>query len=228
MIVHVPTRTPCRKRWMRNQRLGRIGELEDTLKQRDARIKELKAEVDEQRLLVEEMRQQVIDGNELIDSWIEGFGMVLNDDGKYEWEQPLIEEAEKIVDEYNELLSKWNKFVPRYNAVIAPRGHGRPLAASEAQEREVLKLHRQRYSLREIVEETGLGIRTVRTVIGKADGTDRTSIKEDKLRRLVLNRDKQATWRARKRVRDGLPKRINVVLKKGGELVKKAGVSRVR
>jgi hypothetical protein len=68
----------------------------------------------------------------------------------------------------------------------------------------------------------------VRTIIGKVDGTDRTSVKRDKLRRRELNRARQATWRARKRIRDGLPKRINDVLKNGEELVKQAGVSRAR
>jgi FG-GAP repeat len=62
----------------------------------------------------------------------------------------------------------------------------------------------------------------------KADGTDRTQRKREKLRRLELNRARMATWRARKRVRDGLPKRINEALQEGEELVKRAGVSRAR
>jgi hypothetical protein len=112
--------------------------------------------------------------------------------------------------------------------VIAPRDIGRPLAASDTQRHEVLTLHKQRKSRRWIAEATGLGLRTVRTIIGKADGTDRTSVKRGKLRRRELNKARQATWRARKRVRDGLPKRINDVLKSGEELLKQVGVSRAR
>ena len=36
----------------------------------------------------------------------------------------------------------WNRFVPDYNAIVAPRNVGRPLAASEAQVATVLKLHK--------------------------------------------------------------------------------------
>jgi hypothetical protein len=67
-----------------------------------------------------------------------------------------------------------------------------------------------------------------RTIIGKIDGTDRTSVKRGKMRKLELNRAKQASWRTRKRARDGLPKRIAAVKAKGVELLKLAGVSRAR
>jgi hypothetical protein len=47
---------------------------------------------------------------------------------------------------------------------------GRPLAASAAQCAEVLKLHKAGRSLRGIVEDTNLGLNTVRTIVGKAHG----------------------------------------------------------
>src|SRR5258708_39442542 len=52
---------------------------------------------------------------------------------------------------------------------------GRPLAASEAQQDQILKLHKARKSSRWIAEELGLSRRTVTTVITKSEGTDRTT-----------------------------------------------------
>jgi hypothetical protein len=62
---------------------------------------------------------------------------------------------------------------PDYNADVLKRNAGRPLAASEAQVEEVLKLR----SLRGIAEDTSLGLPIVRTIIDKGDSRDRTSIK---------------------------------------------------
>ena len=62
----------------------------------------------------------------------------------------------------------------------------------------------------------------MRTIIGKADGTDRTTRRTNELRRLELNRAAMAAYRARKRTRDALPKRINELLKAGPELVRRA------
>jgi hypothetical protein len=59
-------------------------------------------------------------------------------------------------------------------------------------------------SLREIVCETSLGLQTVRTIIGKADGSDRTNRQRNELRKLELNRARINAWRARKRTRDAL------------------------
>jgi len=69
--------------------------------------------------------------------------------------------------------------------------------------------------------ELTLSLSTVRTIVGKADGTDRTS-KRQEMRRLELNRHDVAAYRARRRTRDGLGKRITAVLKEGRELLKAA------
>jgi DNA-binding NarL/FixJ family response regulator len=79
------------------------------------------------------------------------------------------------------LLKRHAKFVDLFNAKVAPLA--RPLAASEVQQSKVLALHQDGKSLRWIAEATGLGLRTVRTITGKADGTDRTTAKREKLRR---------------------------------------------
>jgi hypothetical protein len=199
----------------------RIGELEDKVKQRERTILELRLEAEKARVLISELRAHVQDANDLIDSWIEAFDMELGDDGLWgfgRWNANY----DALHEAYKSLLQKWNTFVPQYNAVVRARTNGRPLAASEAQQREVLALRKARTSLRAIVRITGLGIRTVRTVIGKADGTDRTTKRTNELRRLELNRAAMASYRARKRSRDALPKRVNALLKSGRALVKRA------
>ncbi len=197
----------------------RIGQLEDELKQRDRRIDELKREVDKLEAKNEEMREHVQTSNEMTEQWIEAFEMVLGDDGKWSW-NGFVTAYENMFEEWVALKAKWNKFVPKYNAVIAPRGIGRPLAASGAQQRQVMALHKNGKSLRSIVKATNLGLSTVRTIIGKANGTDRSTKRTNELRRLELNRGNMAAYRARKRTRDALPKKISEFLERGRELVK--------
>jgi hypothetical protein len=200
----------------------RIGVLEDELKQRDGRIRDMKKEIDEASILISELRDHVHDADDLLDSWIEAFEMELGDDGMWRWER-WIDDAHTLREKYVALVRQWNKVVPRYNAVIAPNGLGRPLQASEAQQREVRKLRKSGKSLRAIATATGLGLRTVRTIVGKVEGTDRTTSRTNELRRLELNRARMAAYRARKRTRDALPKRINEFLKRGKALMKRAG-----
>jgi hypothetical protein len=201
------------------KRPGRIAALEDELKQRDARIRELRAELNKAEALVSKEREHVEDADILINSWIEAFEMTPDDDGKWSF-NPFIERHNELVDKHNALVREWNRFVPDYNALVRRRNVGRPLAASEAQVAEVLKLHKAGGSLRGIAEDTSLGFATVRTIVAQKDGTDRTTVKH--LERIHPDRAAAARWRARKRTRDGLPKRINETLAKGRELVKEA------
>jgi DNA-binding NarL/FixJ family response regulator len=53
---------------------------------------------------------------------------------------------------------------------VAPKGIGRPLAASEAQQRQVLVMRKEGKSLRTIAAKTSLSPRTVRTIVGKVEG----------------------------------------------------------
>jgi hypothetical protein len=99
--------------------------------------------------------------------------------------------------------------VPRWNAVVAPRKKravGRPLAASDAQCRKV---------------EMNLGMQTVRTIIGRKDYSDRTTLKHlDKIGHKPI-RDKLG--RGDKRTRDQLlSKGIAETLAAGAELIKEA------
>jgi hypothetical protein len=91
--------------------------------------------------------------------------------------------------------------------MLKPRNIGRPLAASEAQVAKVLSLREQRYSLRAIVDETNLGLATVRTIVGRKDGTDRTSIKH--LSKIDPERARIKVWQAKERTRQAMPKRLH-------------------
>ena len=156
---------------------NRIAELEDELKRRNARIRELRADLDKADTLASEMR------NAHIESWIEGFEMTLNANNEWERNRSFIERDEWF-KKYQELVRKWNRsFIERdewfekYQALVRPRNVGRPLAASEVQVAEVLRLHKAGGSLRGIADDTSLGLATVRTIVGQKNGTGRTTVK---------------------------------------------------
>jgi hypothetical protein len=203
------------------ERERRIGEVEDRLKDRERTILELRQEAEKAQVLIAELREHVQDAQDVLQSWREAFDMELDDDGLWgfaRWNANY----DAVHEAHVALLRRWNALVPKYNAAIMARTFGRPLAARDAQQRQVLALRKAGASLRKIFNTTGLGIRTVRTIIGKADGTDRTTRKTNELRRLELNRAAMATYRAQKRTRDALPKRINALLENGPALVKRA------
>jgi DNA repair exonuclease SbcCD ATPase subunit len=227
----------------RNRRaeLHRIGALEDELKQRDARIRELRADLNKAEALISEEREHVEDADALIDAWIEAFDMMQGDDG---WSfKDWVDDCILFKDKYLELLKEWNRFVPDYNAAVRPKPVGRPLAADEAQQRQVLKLHKRGMSLRKIAAEVQVPLNTVRTIIAKANGADRVTKKrwqklhpgerweersyvpignEKLLKRIEVDRKAETAWRARKRTINSLPKRISETLTRGHELVRAA------
>ena len=202
-----------------------IEELEADLQRRDDQIKELRKERNQARELVDEMREQIEDGNALIDSWIEVFRLEQDDDGVWRFDSrqsELWDAYAGLLERHNKLVRQWNKFVGDYNNTVAPRNSGRPLQASDAQVKEVRKLRKAGLSLRLIAGQTALGLRTVRTIVEKDQGTDRTSKRTNLLRKHEFGRLKAADYRARKKARDQLPRRINETLKRGEELVKAA------
>ena len=202
---------------------ARVEGLEVDLRHRDEQIKELRDERSRAIDLVDEMREHIEDANELIESWKEAFDMELADDGMWHFHSDKVADAyTSLLDEHKKLLREWNKFVGDYNSTVAPRGLGRPLEASEAQVKNVRRLRKAGKSLRAISTETGLGLRTVRTIVGKDSGTDRTSKRTNLLRKRVFDKLRAAEYRSRKRVRDQLPKRITETLKRGEELLKAA------
>jgi hypothetical protein len=94
-----------------------------------------------------------------------------------------------ILDKHQKLVKDWNRFVWQYNRVVAPRPSGRPLAASDAQIADVVKRRKAGASLRAIVANTGLGLRTVRSILAGAQGTA-------ELRKREFDRHRAADYRA--------------------------------
>ena len=202
---------------------AQVEELEADLRHRDDQIKELRQEHSQAVDLVDEMREHVEGANELVESWIEAFGMELDESGMYDFGRDLlVDQHSKLIEKHNKLLREWNKFVGEYNSTVAPRDLGRPLQASEAQIKEVRKQRKRGASLRAIAAQTGLSPSTVRTIIGKDAGTDRTGKRANLLRKREINRLRAAEYRAQKRTREQLPKRITETQKRGEELVKAA------
>jgi hypothetical protein len=74
--------------------------------------------------------------------------------------------------------------------------------------------------LREIEDETGLGLRTIRTIIDKKDGVDRSTM--ERLERIAPDRAAAARERMRARMRAGLLKSVPALIEKGHELRKAA------
>jgi hypothetical protein len=90
----------------------------------------------------------------------------------------------------------------------------------------VLKLHPQRKLLRSIADETSLSLRTVRTIIGRAHFSDRTSVKR---RKIATDQHERAHWKSQKRTGDALPKQVETVIETGKALVQEAkGLGRGR
>lgn len=190
-----------------------IAELEDELREKDRRITELREELDEQRDLVRRMEEHAEDYVSTIESWKETFRMTTAKGGGWTWE-PFWDEYAELIDEHNKLIRKWNRYLP----LIRQQPPGRPLAASDDEVEFVLRLRKAGRSLRAIMEETGLSFQTVRTIVGKAAMTDRTTAR---WRRIAI-RQEQARWSRQKRDGDALPRRAQKVVEEGRALIKEA------
>ena len=192
------------------------------LSRRDERIKELLADTDERDELLQQYRDHAEAQKEMMARWTETFDMYEREPGL--WVFPAQTEAwdryAELVGKHNALVEEFNKLVGKWNARVAPRDPGRPLGASDAQQDEVRKLHKEGRSRRFIAERTGLGERTVRTIIEQKHGKDRTSIKRKFERKQVLDKLRAAAYRAKIKARDEyLPKRIREQERRTDELI---------
>src|SRR6267143_2194893 len=195
----------------------KIADLERELQFRDRRINDLKNEIDGLRQAVREMEDWVTERDAYLEQFITTFGLELDNDGHYR-NGNFIRNHQQLFNEHNDLISRYNKLVRRFNANIASvQPVGRPIAASEAQQDRVLKLHKAGRSSRWIAEETGLSRRTVTTVIEKSDGTGRTTSK----RRVRLGLEpKRNDWR--QAAITNLPRRATGLRKEAKKLLKEA------
>jgi hypothetical protein len=171
------------------------------------------------------MREHVDDANQVIEQWIEVFEMQQDERGDWLFDpaqSKLWEDHIALFKQHQELIRRWNKFVGEYNVRVSPRERGRPLAASEAQQANVLKRRKAGESLRTIAAATSLSFRTARTIVEKAEGRDRTSKRTNEIRRKEFDRRRASAFRARKKSRDRLPQQINEQLKTGAALMRTA------
>jgi hypothetical protein len=134
--------------------------------------------------------------------------------------KPTIAELQDELKARDRCIDELRRKIARLVDLAKRRPVGRPIAASEAQQDEVLRLRKQGRSLRAIAEETGLGLRTVVTITGKGEETDRTTMKL--LQRIVPDRAAALRDKARTRAIKGLPKAINATRKAGRNLIKEA------
>jgi hypothetical protein len=191
--------------------------VDERIKERDRRIAELRDEVDELRDLVQRLREHAEDYDNVIEQWKEAFQMTETDGGGWTWE-PFWQEHWATINDYNAIVRDWNKYLHLINGRTQPVG--RPLAASEAQVARVLKLHKAGKSLRGIVDETSLGLNTVRTIVGKANGTDRTT--KHHRARIEIDRAQIASQKRQRRTGAALPRQAQRVVEEGQALIKEA------
>ena len=204
---------------------NRIYELEDKLRLRDEQIKHMRETETRHHELMTEMREWLEDQNALIESWIDVFGMEQGESGAWQFDASQSKLWTDHLDLHNEhmaLVRQWNKFVGQFNATVMQRDVGRPLAASEAQCEQVRKMRKAGASLRAIVSETSLSIRTVRTILDKDAGNDPASKRTKVLRRKELNRQRAAAFRTRKARRDAIPKSVTELRARAADLIKAA------
>jgi hypothetical protein len=190
---------------------ARIRELEDALNEAERKLAEMKTERDEANALAERANEVVIDANTLIEKWQHAFEMELDANGL--WITPLSAVHDRYLDAVetcSALIKRWNRFVPKYNAAILQRPVGRPLDASDAQQKQALKHRRAGMSLRAIGDEMSLSLRTVRTIIDRGAHVDRATIK--RLERIDPMNAAVRAAKARKRSRDALPKNMEAVI----------------
>jgi hypothetical protein len=194
-----------------------VANLERELRLRDERIQELKDEIDESRELVREMEEHTQEHAEYLETFISAFGLTLNAEGKWE-NGDFIAGYRALVDQYENLRGRYNKLVGDFSRyAVPPQPVGRPIAASEAQQAQIIKHHKTGRSTRWIAEELTLSRRTVTTIVDKLDGTDRTTTK--RRQRLGLE-PKRKDWRPA--AMDRLAKRATEHFEKGRELTKAA------
>jgi uncharacterized coiled-coil protein SlyX len=199
----------------------RIGELEDTLKQRDRQIADLRRDLDEQSRLIGRLREKLQERRELTERWIDAFDLEPDDKGGWKIPNGWRKYGE-LWQTYESLQKKWNAIVPEFNAVVAPRrrNFGRPLLASPAQQDDVRARRKRGESLRAIAEDTALGLQTVRTILDKADGTDRATMA--RLQRLAPDKFLQARMRRGIRAREVITKQIAEFQATSAALIKQA------
>ena len=71
-----------------------------------------------------------------------------------------------------------------------------------------------------IADETGLGLNTVRTIVGKINGSDRAT--KSHWQRIEPDRAQMTRWKRQRRTGDALPGQAQRAVEKGRALLKEA------
>jgi hypothetical protein len=198
----------------------RAGALEDALRAAKRRVDELRGERDKNSELIGRMREALESNRATMDQWKEAFNMSKNAEGIWDFDDGFGEQHHVLLMQYRDLLRDWNNHVADFNATIAPKPPGRPLNASPAQCETVLQLRKRKMSLRDIADEMTLAVATVRTIVTRDAGTDRTTMK--RLRRLDPQNSRLLEEATRKKMRMSLPGRITRLIAERDELIKES------
>jgi hypothetical protein len=190
-----------------------IDGLKDEIAAKDRRIGELRKDVELERKIVADLRELIEEYQEWIGRFEEGWEITRTNDGTLTSEGGW-DAAREYVDKYNELVRRWN----RYAATIQPVG--RPIEASDAQEQEVVALRKKGVSLRGITKQTGLGLKTVRTIIAHAERNDTGTQRRAAALRIKIDRQPLIRLEARRKTRDMVRRQLGKLKKRAKELAK--------
>ena len=197
-----------------------IGELEDALKDAKRRNDDLRREINEQNALITDLRETTEDLSDTLARFKDTFDLVPDTEPDTVTNAPLIDRLDEAQARNRALVEKYNKLLRITRARVLPRPYGRPLAASDAQRQRILAHRKAGKSLRWIAEEMNLGLQTVRTVIDKKDGVDRTTM--DRWQRIDPDMRMERDRRRRRKDVDTLRKRIPQLLEESADLIKRA------
>lgn len=186
----------------------------DDVEQLRANLRDLRrrlTEAEELGSTIGEVHQRLEDAAETREQWIEEFKMELTEQNTWRFNPDSFagwDAYEELRQRYEALIKEWNEFVPQYNDAVVSRSVrqvGRPLAASESQVARVLALRGQGRSYGWIAEATGLGLKTIRSIVTRPE---REKAERQLLKRRALNREDARRYRARKAARERLESRI--------------------
>ena len=125
----------------------------------------------------------------------------------------IIDEYNSLAGEYNKLLRKHQRLVSDWNRRLTPPVPGRPIEASDDQQDEVRKLRKKGRSLRGIALDSGLSLKTVRTIVSHMTGKTKKAQADRLKRERMLAKYRQADTRVRKRAKDSVVAETKSLLK---------------
>jgi hypothetical protein len=203
-----------------DERDQRIAELEGALKDAKRRSDDLRREINEQNALITELREEVEDLRDTLARFKDTFDLAPGTEPGTVTDGPLVDKLNEVVKNHNDLLDRYNSLVRFCRARIWPQPMGRPLGASKDQRKRILAHRKAGKSLRWIAEEMNLGLQSVRTVVDKKDGLDRTTL--DRWQRIAPDMRQRRDRLRREKDVAVLRKRIPRLLEGSASLIKRA------